>query len=139
MNKIKHHSTSMLSKASKSIDGGLDVTSKPSEDQEKKFVKKEIFPDYPSYPPEEDIYSKYTEEQDIDPEQPSMLKEPVILSELDVQLDFRKEVLPNELDVPGAELDDQQELLGSEDEENNYYSLGGDDHEDLDETNIEGV
>ena len=38
-----------------------------------------------------------------------------------------------DLDVPGAELDDTQEAIGSEDEENNYYSLGGDDHEDLEE------
>ena len=29
------------------------------------------------------------------------------------------------LDVPGAELDNNQENIGSEDEENNYYSLGG--------------
>ena len=35
--------------------------------------------------------------------------------------------------VPGAELDDKQEEIGSEDEENNYYSTGGDDHLDLDE------
>jgi hypothetical protein len=39
----------------------------------------------------------------------------------------------DDLDVPGSELDDQQESVGSEDEENNYYSLGGDDHNDLDE------
>lgn len=32
----------------------------------------------------------------------------------------------NDLDVPGAELDDEQEEKGSEDEENNSYSLGGD-------------
>jgi|SRR5690606_23596923 len=31
-----------------------------------------------------------------------------------------------DLDVPGAELDDENEALGEEDEENNYYSLGGD-------------
>jgi len=37
------------------------------------------------------------------------------------------------LDVPGSELDDKDELVGSEDEENNYYSLGGDNHEDLEE------
>jgi hypothetical protein len=30
------------------------------------------------------------------------------------------------LDVPGSELDDEMEDLGEEDEENNYYSLGGD-------------
>jgi len=32
-------------------------------------------------------------------------------------------------------LDDQQESVGSEDEENNYYSLGGDAHNDLEEDN----
>lgn len=32
----------------------------------------------------------------------------------------------DDLDVPGSELDDENELRGSEDEENNYYSLGGD-------------
>lgn len=30
-----------------------------------------------------------------------------------------------DLDVPGSELDDAQEAKGSEDEENNVYSLGG--------------
>lgn len=35
------------------------------------------------------------------------------------------------LDIPGADLDDQQQIIGSEDEENNYWSLGGDNHEDL--------
>lgn len=39
-----------------------------------------------------------------------------------------------DLDVPGAELDDKSEDIGSEDEENNSYSLGGDGHED----NMEG-
>ena len=41
-----------------------------------------------------------------------------------------------DLDVPGSELDDQQENVGSEDEENNYYSLGVDNHNDLDEDKI---
>jgi hypothetical protein len=40
---------------------------------------------------------------------------------------------PEGLDVPGAELDDADEQIGEEDEENNYYSLGGDDHNDLEE------
>jgi hypothetical protein len=39
-----------------------------------------------------------------------------------------------DLDVPGTELDDANESIGSEDEENNPYSLGGDAHED----NLEG-
>jgi hypothetical protein len=39
----------------------------------------------------------------------------------------------SELDVPGSEQDDTQEEIGSEDEENNSYSLGSDRHSDLDE------
>jgi len=39
----------------------------------------------------------------------------------------------DDLDIPGAELDDLSEAIGEEDEENNYYSLGGDRHEDLEE------
>ena len=39
-----------------------------------------------------------------------------------------------DLDVPGSELDDENEAIGSEDEENNTYSLGGDNVED----NMEG-
>lgn len=31
-----------------------------------------------------------------------------------------------DLDIPGTELDDASEDLGSEDEENNHYSIGGD-------------
>ncbi|WP_158861248.1 hypothetical protein [Lunatibacter salilacus] len=37
-----------------------------------------------------------------------------------------------DLDVPGSELDDEQEEIGSEDEENNLYSLGSDQNEDID-------
>jgi hypothetical protein len=46
-------------------------------------------------------------------------------------LDFAGE----DLDVPGAELDDASERIGSEDEENNPYSIGGDNHDKLSETN----
>src|SRR3954466_5104773 len=35
------------------------------------------------------------------------------------------------LGIPGADLDDAGEEIGEEDEENNYYSPGGDDHNDL--------
>jgi hypothetical protein len=37
------------------------------------------------------------------------------------------------LDIPGSEEDDAQEAIGSEDEENNSYSLGSDRHTDLEE------
>lgn len=36
-----------------------------------------------------------------------------------------------ELDVPGRNLDDDQEDRGAEDEENNHYSLGSDDNDQL--------
>jgi hypothetical protein len=39
----------------------------------------------------------------------------------------------SDLDIPGADLDDKDEVVGEEDEENNYYSLGGDRHENLEE------
>lgn len=45
-------------------------------------------------------------------------------------LDFSAE----DLDVPGAEMDDASEKIGSEDEENNPFSIGGDAHDKLEET-----
>ena len=39
----------------------------------------------------------------------------------------------DQLDVPGSEEDDANEKIGEEDEENNYYSLGGDAHDNLEE------
>jgi len=42
-------------------------------------------------------------------------------------------VTGDDLDVPGADEDDPNEDIGEEDEENNYYSLGGDNHENLEE------
>lgn len=80
--------------------------------------KKIILPGYPTYPDSEDIYNQAKEEKEIDPEEISK---------------FKEDVSDAELDIPGAELDDKQEEIGSEDEENNYYSLGGDDHDNLEE------
>ena len=42
-------------------------------------------------------------------------------------------VTGEDLDVPGADEDDPNEDIGEEDEENNYYSLGGDNHDNLEE------
>ena len=52
-----------------------------------------------------------------------------------VQGNSRVDEVSNEddLDVPGSDLDDENEELGEEDEENNYYSIGGDRHENLEE------
>ena len=35
----------------------------------------------------------------------------------------------------GFEMDDQQENIGSEDEESNSYSIGGDNHNNIEEDN----
>ena len=91
-------------------------------------------PGYPLYPDDEDIYSKCKEEENIDPEDISQTKEANDNNdEGNNEKDFVKDESGGDLDVPGSELDDPQENIGNEDEENNYYSLGGDDHENLDE------
>jgi hypothetical protein len=48
------------------------------------------------------------------------------------------EDLESDLDIPGSELDDENEELGEEDEENNYYSLGGERHESQEEDPFSG-
>lgn len=44
---------------------------------------------------------------------------------------FKKDISGDDLDIPGADLDDDEESIGEEDEENNDYSLGGDNDESL--------
>jgi hypothetical protein len=87
---------------------------------------------YPLYPASEDIFNKSKEEGDIDPEIISKKKRPKMKNKAgkNNEKDFREDKSGSDLDVPGSELDDENEKIGSEDEENNYYSLGGDDHDD---------
>jgi hypothetical protein len=87
------------------------------------------------YPPSEDIYKQSREMTEIDPEDPSKLKEPIEddFERLMNEKDFKDDVSGSDLDVPGSELDDEQEKTGNEDEENNHYSIGGDNHNDLEE------
>lgn len=87
---------------------------------------------YPLYPSSEDIYEKFQEEEDISPEDISKTKKLNSTNALR-RKDLDNENRGNDLDIPGSELDDLQEDIGSEDEENNYYSLGGDAHNDLEE------
>lgn len=76
-------------------------------------------PGYPHYPKKEDIFEQ---------------EEHVLSNRVEQEEEEKEPSLDEGLDVPGAELDDEQEEIGSEDEENNYYSLGGDDHEDLEQS-----
>lgn len=96
----------------------------------------EDFPGYPLYPASQDIYNKY-QETDIDPENISKKKITNDTDDFLNEKDFDDDYTGSDLDVPGAELDDDHEDVGSEDEENNYYSLGGDNHNDLEEDKIE--
>ena len=91
------------------------------------------FPGYPKYAPSEDIYNQYKEEQDIDPENIGQMKEVNDVPEMMNEKSFEDDLVGDDLDVPGSELDDMAEEIGSEDEENNYYSIGGDNHNDLEE------
>jgi len=90
--------------------------------------KKIILPGYPTYPASEDIYSQGKEEKEINPEDISGVKVPEEVG-VNNEKDFTDDLSGSDLDVPGSELDDAQEEIGSEDEENNLYSLGGDNHE----------
>ena len=98
-------------------------------------VKAIEFPDYQDYPAKDDIYNKDKEEKDLDPENTSKTKSPNEKIDEPNEKDFDDIVTGSDLDVPGSELDDVQEDIGSEDEENNYYSIGGDNHNNLDENN----
>ena len=89
-------------------------------------------PGYPIYPDSEDIYRNFLEEEEINPEDTSKTKDPNSTNTIR-RKDLDDEQSEKDLDIPGSDLDDHQEDIGSEDEENTYYSLGGDDHIDLEE------
>ena len=90
---------------------------------------------YPLYPSDDDIYSKYHEEKNLDPDtiaraEDSADTEEYILSD---ESNLNNDLNDKALDLSELELDDFGGNTGDEDEENNYYSLGGDDHQDLEE------
>ena len=76
----------------------------------------------PEYKPADDIYNRAKEE-------------PLDEEGLPVKAKGHSgKSLDDGLDIPGTELDDADEEIGEEDEENNYYSLGGDNHDDLEQS-----
>ncbi|MBC7749641.1 MAG: hypothetical protein H7Z76_13895 [Methylotenera sp.] len=99
----------------------------------KEDTENKQFPGYPHYPPSEDIYNQGKIETAIDPNDLSKKKAPNEEDGARNEKDFKEDKSGADLDVPGSELDDAMEKVGSEDEENNYYSIGGDNHNDLDE------
>jgi hypothetical protein len=95
---------------------------KKPKQQESNAAEDKKFP-LPEYKAEEDIYKQAKEEPLEGEDKPGKGK----LKAVDKNLG-------DDLDIPGAELDDTEEAIGEEDEENNYYSLGGDNHDDLEES-----
>lgn len=89
-------------------------------------MKKKELPGYPLYPEEEDIYANERRDPDINPDDKSIYSDEDFETRDPEELDFTDILESKELDVPGSEYDDMDEEIGSEDEENNYYSLGGD-------------
>ena len=73
------------------------------------------------YPANEDIYNQDNKLEDIDLEEISSER---TITQNNHEWKQNSDKIGNDLDIPGAELDDQQEEVGSEDEENNYYSEG---------------
>ena len=96
-----------------------------TENQQPEARQEELFPGYPQYPSSEDVYNEHLVDSSDDPEN-KQAPNPT-----------NEEVIPSgkhhDLDIPGAELDDAKESIGEEDEENNFYSIGGDNHSDLEE------
>ena len=108
---------------------------KDKSNPENSNLDKKKVPDSLLYPPSEDIYNQFKKEIEIDPEDISKKKAPVEINnvrELN-EKDFEEDVSGADLDIPGSELDDELENSGSEDEENNHYGIGGDNHSNLDE------
>ena len=73
------------------------------------------------YPSNEDIYNQEDKLEDIDPEGISGER---IVNQDNHEWKQNSDKIGNDLDIPGSELDDEQEEIGSEDEENNFYSEG---------------
>ncbi|TWW02377.1 hypothetical protein [Chitinophaga pinensis] len=101
-------------------------------DKKSELTEDEKFPGYPAYPASEDITYR-GEQEDLDVEK--VTRSSRINNELAREPFVDSGEMDEGLDVPGADLDDSNEMIGEEDEENNYYSLGGDRHEDLEEDN----
>lgn len=112
----------------------LNAHSETDKAQQKNAPENKEYPGYPHYPASEDIYN--TEEKvDLNPDDLSKNKKSDTKPGKRNEKDFREDMTGEDLDVPGSEADDAQENIGSEDEENNYYSIGGDNHNDLEEDN----
>ena len=95
--------------------------------------KDNSLPDSLQYPPEDDIYSKGKRVKGIETDDNTLITSGTEKPDSMNEKDFEDDMSGGDLDIPGSELDDSSEAIGEEDEENNHYSLGGDNHDNLEE------
>ena len=120
-----------MKKEIKKTDSKKTSENKPNLPAKDKAEQKD-FPGYPHHPASEDIYNQEIE-TDLNPEDPTKKKVSVENMGKRNEKDFQEDLTGEDLDVPGSKADESENNAGSEDEENNYYSLGGDHHNDLEE------
>lgn len=87
---------------------------------------------YPLYPETEDIYSKFKKEKRIETEHESKLKVKEFVGSGNDK-DYIDDITWSELDIPEIESVDVGDVPDIDDEENDYFSLGVDDHIDPEE------
>ncbi len=105
-------------------------------EKNKKIPRKgagEYLPGYPESPEREDIYNQEEEKAEISPENPAKNKKKEKVFRKANEKDFEDLETGSDLDVPGSQRDEEDEDYGLDDEENDYYSLGGENHEDLED------
>ena len=90
----------------------------------------------PAAEPQDDLDIKMGTDADVDEDDLAVLN--ATDAEIGTPQNVSNEDLETDLDIPGSELDDAAEEIGEEDEENNYYSLGGDRHESQEEDPYSG-
>ena len=100
------------------------ISGKGNEDDEKKKIRNRNRE-------KEDVELQMGNESDVNEDDLVALN--ATNAEIGTPQNVSNDDLNMDLDVPGSELDDENELIGEEDEENNYYSLGGDRHESQEE------
>lgn len=118
-------------KSEKSQGSYKENVSEKKEARKTDEAAKKGFPGYPKYPASEDIYSR-EKETDLNPEDPTKIKTSETYGDRN-EKEFLEDLTAEDLDVPGSKADETVNNAGMEDEENNYYSLGGDNHNDLEE------
>ena len=107
-----------------------DKKTPPKPEQKRSSQDEDQFPGYPHYPAKEDIFNPGNDEDKI-PLDTTGENLPGEISP--VPPSGQRKSRSDDLDIPGSELDDENESIGEEDEENNYYSIGGDRHENLED------